>query len=120
MIEPLFYICDMRREWLYKPYVSFWRPDDAGYAYPLSWSGKYTLERVESQRDYYWHRNTKTFTRFPILCSEVDRIAVPPKPKTIDGDTGPVIWNNKNTRATLRASMLAIPDAVGSPMGERT
>jgi len=113
MAERLYYICDMRREWLYKPYVSFWRPDDAGYCYPLTWAGKYKIERIASQLGYYWHRNTKSFTRFPILCEEVDRIAVAPKPKTIDGDVGPVVWMNKNTRATLRAAMLRIRDAVG-------
>lgn len=107
----MYYICDMRREWLYKPYVSFWRPKDAGYAFPLSWSGKYTLERVVSQPHYYWHRNTKTFTRFPILCSVVDGLAVSPKPGTIDGDAGPVIWMNKNTRMTLRAAMLPLSRA---------
>lgn len=106
--EPLYYICDMRREWLYKPYVSFWRPDDAGYAYPLSWAGRYTMERIQSMPDYYWHRNTKSFTRFPILCSEVERIATAPKPDTIDGDAGPVVWMNKNARATLRAAMLRL------------
>lgn len=115
MSEQLYYICDLRSVWLYKPYVSFWRPDDAGYCYPLSWAGKYRMERIASQRYYYWERNTKSWLRFPIPCEAVDQIAVAPKPKTIDGDAGPVVWMNKNTRATLRASMLRLRDLVGSP-----
>lgn len=104
----LFYICDMRHEWLYRPYVSFWRHDDKGYCYPLSWAGKYSLDRIRSLPDYYWQKNTKSFIRFPILCDAVDKIAVDPKLGTIDGDASPVVWMNKNTRATLRASMLLL------------
>jgi len=83
-----------------------------GYAYPLAWAGKYTLERLKQIPNYYWQRNTKTYTRFPVPCEEVDRLAVDPKPGTIDGDSGPVIWMNKNTRATLRAAMLPVLDAL--------
>lgn len=109
MSEALYYICDMRRKWLYKPYVSFWRPDDAGYAYALSWAGKYTLERVASNPVYYFSQYSRTFTRFPILCSEVDKFAAAPRPGTIDGDAGPVIWMNKDMRAALRAMRLVLP-----------
>jgi hypothetical protein len=115
MTEQLYYICDMRPEWLTKPYVSFWRPDDAGYAYPLSWAGKYTLERIRDQTDYYYCRNTRSFTRFPILCSKVERFASAPAPKTVDGDAGPVLYMSKTMRAALRSAMLPLPDAVGGP-----
>jgi hypothetical protein len=111
MLEPLYYICDLRRDWLRNPYVTFWRPADAGYTYPLAWAGQYTLERLQSQPGYYWQKLTKTFARFPILCSEVERIAIAPRPKTIDGDTGPVVWMNKDNRAALRAAMLPPPSA---------
>lgn len=118
MSEQLYYICDMRREWLKKPYVSFWRHEDAGYCYPLSWAGKYAMERVASQRNYYWSRNTKAFTRFPVPCLIVDQIGIEPIPKTIDGDAGPVVLMNKAVRAFLRASMLDLPDPAETS-GER-
>ena len=36
-----------------RPYISFWRPADAGYAWPLSWSGRYERSRILAHLDYY-------------------------------------------------------------------
>lgn len=108
-MSELFYICDMRSEWQRKPYVTFWRPSDAGYAFPLSWSGQYTLDRIFSQPGYYWAKNTRGFYRFPILCSSVDRLGSAPIPGTVDGDAGPIIHNTKSMRSALRAAAVAIP-----------
>ncbi len=113
MTESLYYVCDLRREWLKKPYVSFWRAKAAGYAFPLSWSGKYTIDELKAEPDYYWHREGRGFDRFPVPCSDVDYYGAAPAPKTIDGNAGPVIWMNKNTRALLRSLMLPLTSGQG-------
>ncbi|WP_398480899.1 hypothetical protein [Tardiphaga sp.] len=105
----LFYICDMRKEWLRKPYITFWRPSNAGYAYPLSWAGKYDLDEMAAAARYYWIKNTRGLVRFPILCRVAELYGVPPGPGMVDGDAGPVIPNTKQLRATLRAAAMKHP-----------
>lgn len=114
--EDLFYIVDLRPEWNKNPYVSFWRPDDAGYCYPLPWAGKYTAERVAERHSYYTHKEwTSTkgpgrlFTRFPIRCADVEAIVAemggPPDTKgrgRVDGNTGPVLRMSGAMRNALR------------------
>jgi hypothetical protein len=114
----LFYICDMRREWLHKPYITFWRPDDAGYAYPLSWAGKYNIDRIAANARYYWIKNTRALVRFPILCRVANHYGEPPAPGMVDGDVGPVIPNTRQLRATLRAGAMKQP-ASGIPVNDR-
>lgn len=119
MSNLLFYICDMRPAWNYRPYISFWRPDNAGYCYPLSWAGKYDLARILSAPDYYYQRNSRSYTQFAIPCAAVDAVAGRPMPGTIDGDTGPVIIMSKATRANLRAAIFVLPTGVGrGPLAE--
>lgn len=112
-----FYIIDMRPEWSRKPYITVWRPDDAGYAYPLSWGGKYSKETVDAAPGYYCNRGAcasgqprKRLTRFPVPCDVVEALAIPkPTPRIIDGDTGPVLVNDAKTRAALRKAKYMPP-----------
>ncbi len=97
-----YYIADLRPEWRSKRYVTFWRPNDAGYAFPLSWSGQYAQADLIAAVNYYWAREGQSLIRFPVPCAIVDRRAVPPAPGVIDGDAGPVLPNNGTTRKWLR------------------
>lgn len=110
MSEPLYYICDLRPEWRGKPYVTFWRPENAGYAYPLPWAGKYTLAEVTADPGYYWERPygklRAAYIRFPIPCTEVDKFGADPTPGLVDGNVGPVVWKTTRTVKALRAAML--------------
>lgn len=97
-----YYIADLRAEWTGTPYVTFWRPDSKGYAYPLCWSGQYLSDQLLAQPGYFWSRRDGILIRFPVPCGRVDRRAVSPKPGLIDGDAGPVLMNDAATRKWLR------------------
>lgn len=97
-----FLICDLRTEWNWRPYVTFWRPNNANYAYPLVWSGDYTEDEVMKGGSYYTTIESGILIRFPVLRSLVEPMAVAPEPGHIDGDTGPVVRQNPETCAKLR------------------
>ncbi|KQV31100.1 hypothetical protein [Rhizobium sp. Root1204] len=97
-----FLICDLRVEWNRRPYVTFWRPNNANYAYPLVWAGDYTEADVMKGGGYYTTVELGSLIRFPILRSLVEPMAVAPEPGRIDGNTGPVIRNDSRMRAKLR------------------
>lgn len=97
-----FVICDLRPEWKYKPYVSFWRPKDAGYAYPLVWAGEYSGEHVLNGGRYYTAYEGGELSRFPVERSLVEALSEAPAPKEIDGDVGPVVRNTAALRRKLR------------------
>lgn len=101
MIGP-FLICDLRPEWSWRPYVTFWRPNNANYAYPLVWSGDYAEAEVMRGGGYYTTVESGILIRFPILRSLVEPMAVAPERGHIDGDTGPVVLQNPETCAKLR------------------
>jgi hypothetical protein len=108
-----FYIVDLRPEWARKPYVTVWRPDNAGYAYPLSWGGVYRLDELKPG----YHANKKgtaRFENFPVPRAIVEALAIPePRPGVIDGNAGPVIVNNAKTRGILRAAMF-VPESANA------
>ncbi len=97
-----FLICDLRPEWRWRPYVSFWRPNNANYAYPLVWSGDYTEEQVMKGGSYYTTVEDGALIRFPVLRSLVEPMAVAPDRGHIDDDTGPVVWQTSENCARLR------------------
>lgn len=104
--DQLFYIVDMRRKWQRDWAVTFWRPEDAGYAYPLSWAGKYSLQQVLNGGDYYTTCLGCYLIRFAVPCRVADALAVAPPPRMIDGDAGPVVFNTPENRAKLRRAAL--------------
>ncbi len=98
----MYYIIDMSRD-LGRAYITLWRPDDAGYCWPLTWAGLYSKETVEEDSRYYFEREGRKIARFPVRADLVAKIAVAPIPGTIDGDAGPVIMNTtKNRRYLVR------------------
>lgn len=99
-----FYIVDLRAEWSRKPYVTVWRPKNAGYAYPLVWAGRYDKATVDAGGSYYSTKDgTRQWKRFPVPCHVVEALAIPsPENGVIDGNTGPVLRNNVHIRDALR------------------
>lgn len=97
-----FYIVDLRRSFIIGPYVTLWCPDNAGYAYPLPWAGRYSADQVRRGGSYYRQTNGRSLTRFAVPCEYADRFGVPPAESLIDGDTGPVILNTADVRRKLR------------------
>lgn len=104
-----FLICDLRPDWNGRPYVTFWRPKNANYAYPLSWAGDYTEAEVLAQHGYYTtHDERGLLIRFPIERVLVEPMAKPPAPGIIDGDAGPVVENTAAMRRKLRKLALLL------------
>jgi hypothetical protein len=92
MSQNLFYIVDIRPSWKANPYVTVWRPDNKGYAYPLSWAGKYSQEKIDAEAEgYYSVKEGGKMVRFPVPCEVVERWALAPEPGRIDGNAGPVV-----------------------------
>lgn len=81
-------------------YLTFWRPDHRGYAYPLSWAGKYTPAEVREKPGYL--SNGETTIAVP--CELVDSMSEAPAPGLIDNNAGPVVPNTKeNLRRLMEA-----------------
>lgn len=103
MTSEMFFVADLRAEWRRNPYVTFWRPRNAGYAYPLPWSGRYTREEIDAQPSYYASAEAGRYTRFPVPCSAVEALATDkPAAYVIDGDVGPVVPNTQANREAIR------------------
>lgn len=71
-------------------YITVWRPDNKGYAWPLSWAGRYTEQQILESLDYYHNGENVAVPRHVL-----DGMAVQPTPGTVDNDAGPVVLNNK-------------------------
>ena len=100
-----FYIASVTHTHREHQYVTFWRPEDQGYAWPLSWSGRYTEEQVLDSLEYYndgWHT-------IAIPVDVVQRLAVPPFKGTIDGDAGPVVMNTLENWKVLQDAVVWQP-----------
>ncbi len=114
--ETLFFIADLRDLWTRSPrrypYVTFWRPDDAGYCYALSWAGRYERSRVIKGGRYYTSKiyGGRYYERFAVPVDAVLAMAVAPRPGVIDGDAGPVLPNDGKTRMALRRLRLHLPE----------
>lgn len=102
----LFYVVDFRPEWRTRPCITFWRPNSAGYAYPLPWSGQYDLASLKP--GYHEKREGRKFIRFAVPCSVADGLATAPPAKLIDGDAGPVVMNTATNRQALRKARHSI------------
>lgn len=102
MSDEPYLICDLRAEWKGKPYITFWRPNNANYAYPLSWAGDYSKATVDAQPRYYTAKDGRTLSRFAVSRIVAESMAEAPEPGRIDGDAGPVVKNSGVNRRNLR------------------
>jgi len=104
-----FYIISVKHTRREHDYITVWRPDNNGYAWPLSWAGKYSEADVLANRDYY-HCGDDTLA---VPCALLDTLAVPPTKGTVDNDAGPVVLNNRaNWKCILE---FAMPDPIYKP-----
>jgi hypothetical protein len=97
VVSAEYFICSVKHTKRKDRYIVFWRPENAGYAFPLSWSGRYSEELVLSNFSYYNGGDSS----IAIRCDVVERLAVPPAPRMIDNDAGPVVLNNHENWAVL-------------------
>ncbi|MDE5061295.1 hypothetical protein OZD67_04150 [Wolbachia endosymbiont of Drosophila nikananu] len=110
-------IVDLRAAWARRKFLTFWRPNFAGYAYPLLWAGDYTSATVIEKDEYLTRRRysvatgkyTGKWERFAVLRSVAEAIATAPPLGQIDGNAGPVVLNNKQNRDHLIANRLRLP-----------
>jgi len=115
-MDQAFMIVDLRREFRGNPYITLWRPENAGYAYPLPWAGRYSLDELQASPAYYAQRRhgcPRAFDRWPVPVHVVERLAIPPAPGRIDGDAGPVLRNDERTRRALRRARFLPPPPCG-------
>lgn len=101
-IAESFLICDLREEWKWRPYITFWRPNNANYAYPLSWSGDYPRATVDENAHYYTEKRGRVLIRFAVPRDVAEGISEAPDPGAIDGDAGPVVRNTSINQQLLR------------------
>ncbi|HEV7285618.1 MAG TPA: hypothetical protein VGN75_12240 [Kaistia sp.] len=104
----LYYVVDLRPEWQSKPYVTFWRPKNAGYSFPLPWAGRYTRAEIEEGGSYYTKNEGRRRIRFAVPCATADAMGAEPDAKMIDGDVGPVVFKTPANRKALIAARLRL------------
>jgi hypothetical protein len=117
--EPQFFIVDIRQDWRKQKYITFWRPNNSNYAWPLSWAGRYDKSVVDSEPSYYCNTNGgKSLVRFPVACEIVEAMVLTePDNGDIDGNAGPVLRNSEKVRRKLRASAYIPQGAVTTAVG---
>ena len=86
-------------------FISFWRPDNSGYAWPLSWAGKYPLDKVLANPSYY----NDGYHTLAVLAGVVDALSVKTPPGYVDGDAGPVVGNNHHNWKILLSGVVFPP-----------
>jgi hypothetical protein len=87
-------------------YITVWRPDDRGYAYPLSWAGRYPRERIMQHLDGYYNDGCRNVS---VSCEVLEQLAVDPRKGDIDGDVGPVVLNTRDNWKIILANLVATP-----------
>ena len=97
-----FYVVNLSHTNKEHRYITFWRPDDKGYAWPLPWAGRYDRARILASLDYY-----NGGENIAVPCEIVEQLAVPPAPGLIDGDVGPVVPSNAECWDVLIAYKIA-------------
>lgn len=106
-----FFICSIVKTRREDRYITFWRPDDAGYAWPLSWAGEYSLERVNGNMAYY-HNGERSVA---VDRAAVEALAVDPAPGDVDGNAGPVVLNTPENWAKIMLAVHSIPPSFPKP-----
>jgi hypothetical protein len=99
-----YYIVNISHSHREARYVSFWRPECKGYAYPLSWAGKYGEAEVRADLGYY-----NSGENIAVPCEVVDALTCAPRPGDIDGDAGPVVLSTEEHWKVLTAHAIAKP-----------
>jgi hypothetical protein len=104
MEKNMFYVVNLSHLKSSDAYITLWRPECKGYAWPLSWAGKYAEAEIRSQLDYY-----NSGENVAVPCAVLDALAVAPRPGDIDGDAGPVVLNTAEAWKAIKAALIATP-----------
>ena len=110
-----YYIVNLSHLKVSDKYVTVWRPDCKGYAWPLSWAGRYPEAEVRSHLDYY-----NSGENLAVPCAVLDALAVLPTPGDIDNDAGPVVLNNAQAWQAIQQSRIAPPKYQVKPKYRKT
>lgn len=86
-------------------YITFWRPEDCGYAWPLAWAGRYRREDVIKSQGYY----NSGYGNIAIPCHAVASMLEDPEPGMIDNNAGPVVRNTKENWLQILAAVVVEP-----------
>ena len=113
----MYYLIDLREKNNRNPYITFWRPNDAGYCYPIPWAGEYTEERIIEGDDYYTRRrwqvrtgaDTGIWESIAVRTDLIKPFCIEPAYGMIDGNIGPVIANTGKIRTALRRLRFILP-----------
>lgn len=100
-----FYIVNLSHHDKKKDYLTFWRPEDKGYCYPLSWSGKYSRAQIDTQLDYYHNGGSN----IAVSCAVIDSMTEPPTKGSIDGDAGPIVRNSRYNWNVIMGALIEQP-----------
>lgn len=92
-------------------FISFWRPEAKGYAFPLPWAGKYSKTQVLAEPDYY-----NSGDNVAVPCDCFDNMATEPPPGAVDGNVGPVVLSNSKNWKELLLCVIALPRYKPQPM----
>jgi hypothetical protein len=115
-MEQTYFIVSVTHTLRRDPYITFWRPKDSGYCWPLSWAGRYGHRAVSEGRGYYNDGDLN----IAVKCDVVDALAVPPEPGRVDGDAGPVVPNNAASWKAILRALIAEPAAKPKPQFYRS
>lgn len=117
--EPQYFIVDIRHDWRKQKYITFWRPNNSYYAWPLSLAGRYDKSVVDSEPSYYCNTNGgKSLVCFPVACEIVEAMVLTaPDSGDIYGNAGPVLRNSEKVRRKLRAEAYIPQGAVTTAVG---
>lgn len=115
MTEPLYYVIDVRPEWLCRPYISLWGAKNSGYYYTLApgYAGLYTRESLDPGYHYKIRYGCRrALDRFPVPREVCERLASEPDRTGRHGIEGPglAIRNTAANRSMLRKHRLDIGD----------
>jgi hypothetical protein len=108
-----FLVVDFRKEWLTPsrhPFITFWRPDDAGYCYDVTSAGRYLSGDLKSDyHDCFVYGSTTRLERFAVAEQSVLEVAHA-VPANIIGrwQMKLIVMNNGPMRQFLRKHRFAL------------
>lgn len=99
-----FYIVNLSHAKPGDRYISLWRPECKGYAWPLPWAGRYPEAVVRENLGYY-----NNGENLAVPCELIESMAVAPAPGEVDGDAGPVVPATRENWKLLLAAAIEPP-----------
>jgi len=97
-------------------YITVWRPDARGYAWALSWAGRYSNDEVMANLEYFNSGSDSLAVPVEILA----RIAVDPGTGSIDNDAGPVVLNTAANWKVIVGAPICQPRNTPQPRYQKT